>query len=477
MVHLLAARAHARGPLTLLSSPLLPLRLPPLSLALLLLGTGATAARPAHVPSSPRDSAPPFVLEAPYEGVITPPAAEYLEGAVELCAKRGCDALLVTLDTPGGLDASMRRIVKSFLASPAPVIVYVAPAGARAASAGVFITMAADLAVMAPGTNIGAAHPVQLGGLPGSGGGEKTDKVMETKLANDAAAYLAAIAAKRGRNAEWADFVVTQSSSVPAAEALRLRVVDMLADSVPALLDKADGRVPVGRAKPLRLRGAHVEVLPMNGRQRLLAAVSDPNVAMILMTLGVSGLLIELYSPGLILPGVVGGVCLVVAFYSFQTLSAGYAGLSLIFLGFLFALLEVKYHAFGLLALSGAVSAVFGAVMLVRTPGLGVSKGVVAGSVGGLIFVLGLLVALARSVLRRRSVTGPEGLVGRGAVTLSFLSPRGTVRLDSENWQAVSAEGEIPEGAQVVVVGHEGLTLKVSRRRPAVIDHSGTAGV
>jgi membrane-bound serine protease (ClpP class) len=432
-----------------------------LLLALMLWAPAGSAL--AAAPARAKDAAPPFVLEAVYEGVISPPAAEYLEGAVDLCSRRACDALLVTLDTPGGLDASMRRIVKAFLASPVPVIVYVAPAGARAASAGVFITMAADLAVMAPGTNIGAAHPVQLGGTPGVGGGEKVDKVMETKLANDASAYLSAIAAKRGRNADWAAFVVAQSSSVPAAEAVRLKIVDLQADSVPALLDAADGRTPVGRGKPLRLRGAHVELLPMSGRQRLLAAVSDPNVAMILMTLGVSGLLIELYSPGLVLPGVVGGVSLILAFYSFQTLSAGYAGFSLVFLGMLFAILELKYHSFGLLALAGAISAVFGAIMLARAPGLGVSRGVIEGSVGALLAVMAMLVAFARSVLRRRSVAGAEALRGQKAVALTALSPRGTVRLGPETWQAVAEGGDIPGGAEVRVVGHEGLTLKVRK--------------
>lgn len=412
----------------------------------------------------------PKVLVAAYAGVISPVAAEYLAGAVAEAEAERYDALVIQLDTPGGLDLAMRDIVKAEFASRVPVVVYVWPAGARAASAGVFIALAADVAAMTPGTNIGAAHPIELGGLgapPGKDEKGGRSEILDAKATNDAAAYLQSIARRRGRNAEWAELVVKKSTSVPSGEAVRERVVDLEAENLAALLDKIDGRALAGRDRPLRTRRAQVVRWEMTRRQKILAAVVDPNVAMVLMSLGVAGIMIELYSPGLILPGIVGAVALITAFYSFQTLSAGFAGLLLIALGFLLFLLELKVHSFGLLTLSGMASVLFGALMLFRdsSGGLAVSKAAIAAALGPTLAVLLGLLFIAKQALRGRSKTGAEALKGAKAVAATALRPRGTVSLGSELWRAESVEGDVAEGAEVTVVSAEGLTLKVRRIR------------
>jgi membrane-bound serine protease (ClpP class) len=401
------------------------------------------------------------VLVATYAGVISPVAAEYLTGAITRANDEHDDALVIELDTPGGLDLSMRDIVKAELASKTPIFVYVAPAGARAASAGVFIAMASDVAAMAPGTNIGAAHPIELGKI--SNPVEKDEKggqdaVMEAKVTNDATAYLQSIARKRGRSADWASLVVNKSTSVPSGEAVRLGVVNLEAESLNELLAKAEGG---------RFKDALLTRVEMTRRQKILATVVDPNVAMILMSVGVGGIMIELYSPGLILPGIVGAVSLITAFYSFQTLSANFAGVLLIALGFLLFILEFKVHAFGLLTLSGTASILFGALMLFKNSGGGleVSLGAIIGTVGVMLAVLFGLFCVVRQALRGKARAGSEALKGVRCEAATALSPRGTVSLNSELWRAEAVEGEIPKGSAVVVVSCEGLTLKVRRAK------------
>jgi membrane-bound serine protease (ClpP class) len=417
------------------------------------------------------DAAPaPDVLVATYSGVINPAAAEYLDGAVAAAGARRCGALVIELDTPGGLDLSMRDIVKAILSSEVPVIVYVAPSGARAASAGVFITMAAHVAAMAPGTNIGAAHPVQLGGMPAGGGKDKEpkkDEVMEGKVVNDAAAYLQAIAGRRGRNIEWAFQGVTKSTSIVSSAAVRQRVVDLEAKSLEELLAAVDGRELADfKGRPLRTKGAKVVRFEMTARQKLLAAVADPNIAMILMTLGVSGLLIELYSPGLILPGLVGTVSLIMAFYSFQTLSASFAGVLLILVGLILYVLELKVQSYGLLAVSATAAVLFGTVMLFRhSPGgVSISWGVIVSTVGTLAALAAALIAIAARAMARRSKTGAEGLIGQSGTVETELNPLGKVTMGGELWKAESLEGTIPAGTVVRVEAAEGLTLKVRRK-------------
>ena len=413
---------------------------------------------------------PPDVLVAAYSGVINPAAAEYLEGAVAAAGQRRCGALVIELDTPGGLDLSMRGIVKAILSSEVPVIVYVAPSGARAASAGVFITMAAHVAAMAPGTNIGAAHPVQLGALPAGAGKDKEpkkDEVMEGKIVNDAAAYLQAIAGRRNRNIEWAFQGVTKSTSIVSSMAVRQRVVDLEAKSLDELLAAVDGRELADfKGRPLRTKGAKVVRFEMTGRQKLLAAVADPNIAMILMTLGVSGLLIELYSPGLILPGIVGVVSLIMAFYSFQTLSASFAGVLLILLGLVLYILELKVQSYGLLAVSATAAVLFGTLMLFRhSPGgVSISWSVVLSTVGTLAALAAVLIAIAARAMGRRAKTGAEGLIGQAGRAETELAPAGKVSLGGELWKAESLDGTLPAGTAVRVESAEGLTLKVRRK-------------
>ncbi len=406
----------------------------------------------------------PAVLVAPFSGVISPVAAEFLIDAVASAASGGYEALVIELDTPGGLDPSMRLIVKSILGSPVPVVVYVAPSGARAASAGAFITLAAHVAAMAPGTNIGAAHPVALPSSIMDAGQKKQDSVMEGKMVNDAAAYLRSIAKQRGRNEEWAAQAVSKSVSLPAEEAVRQNVADLVSPSLEDLLKALDGRRLPGWQDPLRLASARIERFPMTRRQRWLSALSDPNVAMILMSLGAAGLFIELYSPGLIFPGVVGAVSLVLAFYSFQTLSANYAGVILILLGMLFFALEVKLASAGLMALAGAVSTLLGALLLFpnQIGGLRVAWS----TLGGLVAVMAAG-ALFSSVLlyrlqRRKGETGAEGMLGQKGVAVTVLGPKGKVQVSGELWDAEAVSGTIPEGADIVVEKVEGLLLKVA---------------
>ncbi|MEI8190956.1 MAG: nodulation protein NfeD, partial [candidate division NC10 bacterium] len=401
----------------------------------------AVLAKPA--PQAKRvEAPPPKVLTADFSGIISPVAAEFLSAAIEEAERRGADAVVLQLDTPGGLDLSMRLIVKAIFASRVPVIVYVHPSGARAASAGVFIAMAAHVAAMTPGTNIGAAHPVMLGGgsLPGSGQKkEEQDKTMEAKVASDAAAYLKSIAHRNGRNEEWAAQAVTISTSIPASEAVALHVVDLEAASLEELLKAVDGRKLPDFDKPLRTAGASVERYEMSRRQRWLAALSDPNVAMILMSLGAAGLFIELYNPGLILPGIVGAISLILAFYSFQTLSASYAGILLILAGMIFFLLEIKVTSYGMLALGGIASIVLGTLMLFQQNalgGIGVSYTILFSSLAGLSGVVALISYIVYKAYRRPVPTGMEGMIGAEGRAVGRLEPSGKAEVRGELWDA-----------------------------------------
>ena len=396
-----------------------------------------------------------------YEGVINPVAAEYINHVLAVAQEAGAAAVVLRLDTPGGLDTSMRLIIKDITASPIPVIVYVSPSGGRAASAGVFILYAAHIAAMAPGTNVGAAHPVAMGG------GEM-DAVMKAKVENDAAAYIKSIAEKRGRNAQWAEDAVRKSLSVTEKEALTLKVIDLVAEDMPSLLAAVDGReVVTGAGKVvLRTKGAPLKETVMGWRLEALKALSDPNIAFILMTLGTIGLIAELYNPGAILPGIVGAISLILAFYSLQTLPINYAGVLLILLGIVLFILEIKVVSYGLLSLGGIASMVLGALMLVKTdaPFLKVSLSVIIPTVvtfGGLLLAVTWLAVKSH---RRRPVTGVESMVGMIAVAMTELAPHGKVLVQGEIWDAVSEE-PIHEGAEVEVKTVSGLTLTVQPHR------------
>ncbi len=417
----------------------------------------ASWAEAARLPRTPR------VLLARYAGVITPPAAQYLSRALSAATAARAAAVVIELDTPGGLDASMRDIVKAIFASPVPVVVYVAPAGARAASAGVFITMAASIAAMAPGTNIGAAHPVELGGLSGAASPNAT---MEKKIRNDAQAYLRAIAQKRGRNQAWAAQAVSQSASITAEEARRRHVIDVEADDLGDLLRQINGLRLSGFAKPLATKGAAVDFFPMTKREKILCALADPNVAAVLMTLGVSGLLIELYHPGLVFPGVAGAAALILAFYSFQALSVGAASFLLIVLGLALFILEFKFHGFGLLAVSGSAAAIIGVAMLFRQSGMPVPWAFIAETLAVLAAVFAILARIVRQALKHPATTGGEGLLGARGTAETEVGPAGKVQIQGELWNAQSLGGTIAAGSAVEVVSAQGLRLTVKAVSP-----------
>src|SRR6059058_1881290 len=343
------------------------------------------------------------------DGVINPVTMRLVELAIDRAQAQRSQALIIELDTPGGLERSMRGIVQRMLNAELPVIVYVAPTGARAASAGVFITMAAHVAAMAPATNIGAAHPVAL-----SGG---VDKESMKKIENDAAAFVRTIARERGRNAEWAEKAVRQSVSITEREAVQLKVVDLVAASLTELLDKVDGRtvkLPTG-PRTLATRGAPVKPIEVGFRDRVLNVITDPNVAYILMMLGTIGLLAELYNPGAIFPGVVGGISLILAFFAFQSLPISYAGLLLILFGVVLLVAEIKIVSHGILAIGGIVSMALGSLMLFDSPEVGfrVSWWVIAPTVGATAGLFLFVVAAGVRALAGRQLLGPSGLVGQ----------------------------------------------------------------
>jgi membrane-bound serine protease (ClpP class) len=348
-------------------------------------------------------------------------------------------------------------IIKEFTSSSVPAAVYVAPSGGRAASAGVFITLAAPVAAMAPGTNIGAAHPVAMGG------GEM-DKTMKEKVENDAVAYIKSIAEQRGRNVSWAEEAVRKSVSATEREALKLRIIDLIADDLTALLEKLDGhRLTVGNATVvLHTKDAPIVDFPMGWRLELLKALSDPNIAYVLMTIGMIGLLAELYNPGAILPGIVGAISLIMAFYSFQSLPVNYAGVLLLLLGIVMFVLELSVTSYGLLAIGGVIAMTLGSLMLIRTdaPFLQISWAVILPVVGTAAAVTLLIVGMGLRATRRTPSTGREGMVGLIGVVKSALAPQGQILVRGELWDAIS-DHPLQPGEQAEVLRIEGLKLHV----------------
>ncbi|HEV8141775.1 MAG TPA: nodulation protein NfeD [Methylomirabilota bacterium] len=391
------------------------------------------------------------------EGVISPVTVRLLETAIERAQAAGASALVIQLDTPGGLERSMRVICQRLLNAPLPVIVYVAPTGARAASAGVFITMAAHVAAMAPATNIGAAHPVAL-----SGGADKT---AMTKIENDAAAFVRSIAAARGRNADWAEKAVRQSVSITEREAVSLKVVDLIADSLTDLLTKVDGRTVSTAKGPVTLatRGATVIPIEINFRDRFLNVITDPNVAYVLMMLGMLGLFFELSTPGAILPGVVGGISLILAFFAFQSLPINYAGLLLILFGIVLLVAEIKIVSHGVLAIGGIVAMALGSLMLYDATEIGfrISWWVILPTVGATAGLFLFVLAAGVRALRRRPQLGAPGLIGQVGVVREALAPSGQVAIHGELWRAMAEGDAVDAGTPVRVVDVDGLTLKV----------------
>jgi membrane-bound serine protease (ClpP class) len=397
------------------------------------------------------------VAKLDIEGVISPVTLRLVESAIERAQADGAQALVIQLDTPGGLERSMRAIVQRMLNAEVPVIVYVGPTGARAASAGVFITMAAHIAAMAPATNIGAASPVAMGG--------GADKTMMKKIENDAAAFIRTVATERGRNAEWAEKAVRQAVSVTEREAVKLRVVDFVADSIPDLLEKAHGRtVKTARGTvTLATKGAVVKPIEIGFRDRFLHVITDPNVAYVLMMLGMLGLFFELSTPGAILPGVIGGISLILAFFAFQSLPINYAGLLLILFGIVLFIAEIKVVSHGILAIGGTVAMMLGSIMLFDAPEVGVrvSWWVVVPTVGSTAALFLWVVAAGVRALARRASTGAAGMIGETGVARGALAPEGQVAIHGEIWRALAEGPPLAEGARVRVVDVQGLTLKV----------------
>jgi membrane-bound serine protease (ClpP class) len=399
------------------------------------------------------------VLVITVNGVINPVASEYIGKSIKKAPEMNAEALIIELDTPGGLDTSMRSIVKDIIGSSIPVVVYVSPSGARAASAGVFITMAAHVAAMSPGTNIGAAHPVAVG--------EKMDKVTAEKATNDAAAYIKSIAESRGRNVKWAEDAVRKSVSATETEALKNNIIDLIAKDISALLSEIDGKkiTTAYGDKTLKTAGAKIVRHEMSFRHKILNLISDPNVAYILMMLGFYGLFFELTNPGAIFPGVIGGICLVLAFYSFQTLPVNYAGLLLIIIGLILFILEVKVTSYGMLTIGGIVSIVLGSLMLFESPlpflKLSLSVIIPAAIVTALFFVLTF--RLAYKAYKRKPVTGAEGLIGLEGIAKTDITPGGgMVVVHGEFWSAYS-DDVIQKEERVIVEDVKGLRVKVNK--------------
>ena len=406
------------------------------------------------------DTAPPQggVLVATIAAAISPVTADYLASVIERAEEENASLLVVELDTPGGLDTAMRQMVQAIIRSRVPVAVYVTPSGARSASAGVLITLASDVAAMAPGTNIGAAHPVNIGG--GS-----MDNTMSRKVENDAAAYARSLAVRAGRNADWAESAVRESASLSGKDALEKRVIDLVSPSLADLLDQVDGRqVKKGETVlTLRTKGAPVTRVPMGLRHRILSALTDPNVAYILMMLGIYGIYFELASPGAVFPGVVGGISLLLGFYSLQTLSANYAGFLLILLAILLFFLELKIQSHGALAIGGIVAMVLGSLMLFRQsadPFLRVSWTVLITMVALSAIFFSVVISMAvRSQLRKPS-TGPEGMAGEEGEAATDIDGKGKVHVVGELWDA-RCDRTVRKGEKVIVKGLEGMTLVV----------------
>ncbi|HUN55504.1 MAG TPA: nodulation protein NfeD [Smithella sp.] len=395
------------------------------------------------------------------DGIITAPTAKYIAGSIDEAQKDNAEGLIILLDTPGGLDTAMRDIAKSILNAPVPVIVYVSPSGARAASAGVIITEAAHIAAMAPGTNIGAAHPVSIGF---GGSGEDKDKTMSQKIENDAAAYARSIAAIRGRSEEWVEKAVRKSESITAEEALKLNVIDYVAPNVEKLLMAIDQKEITlnGVKKKISTKNAVINYKKKGTRQGILSAISDPNIAYILLLIGLAGLYFELSTPGAILPGVIGGISLLLAFFGLSTLPVNYTGILMIIFGVILFIAEIKVMSHGILTVGGIISLIMGSLLLFDTkdPALRISLQVLIPAIVVASGFFIVVIWLAIKAQMRKHFTGAEAMAGEETEALTDIADDGKVFVRGEYWSAKS-EKPIKKGAKVRVVRVEGLSLIV----------------
>ncbi|MBN2198816.1 MAG: nodulation protein NfeD [Candidatus Aminicenantes bacterium] len=398
------------------------------------------------------------------DAAIHPVTSEYIRRSLDRAESEGASLFLIALNTPGGLDSSMREIIERILKSEVPVAVYVSPSGGRAASAGFLIGLAADLFVMAPGTSTGAAHPVGI-----SAAGQEMDDVMSEKITQDAASFAKTLAEKRGRNVRLAEEAVTRSRSYTETEALSGGLIDLVAKDIPDLLGRLEGRAVRrfdGGEDVLHLAGQEVQSVPMSGRQKFLLTISNPNLAYLLLMIGLLGLYFEFANPGAILPGVLGALCLLLAIFSFQILPINYVGLILILLALGLFALEVKVHSYGLLSAGGVIAMVIGSIMLIDAPIPELRPGLrfiipVALAIAGIFLFLVWLVVRTH---RGRVHTGHEGLAGETGTALTDLNPEGRVFVHGEYWRA-RAEEPIARGTKIVIIGLlDGMTVRVGRK-------------
>lgn len=426
---------------------------------LLLLGLIATASIVAEA-----QAATPRIDVLQVKGTINPVLVDYIEGGIKRAEETEAVACVIQLDTPGGLDTSMRDIVKTIVNARVPVVVYVSPSGARAASAGVFITIAGHVAAMAPNTAIGAAHPVAIG----AEGEAEMSEAMEEKVVNDAAAYIRSIAEAHGRNMEWAEKAVRESVSATEQEALELNVIDMVAPNLDALVAQLDDREVTmldGSTVKLQTRGATINHIEMSIIEDFLYTIADPNIAYILLSLAMLGIMAEIFNPGLIFPGIVGGISLLLAFYSLGVLPVNYAGLLLIALAFGLFAAEVLTETFGLFTAGGITSLVIGSLILFKGGPL------FEVDIGLIVIVVILIAAFSAFVIQRairahrsQATTGREELVGKTAIVKEPLDPEGTVFIKGERWQAISEKGRVKSEEEVTITKVEGLKLRVTKK-------------
>lgn len=406
--------------------------------------------------------APAVVYRITIDGIIAPSTARFIQRAVREASEANAEALIIQLDTPGGLLKSMDEITKAILNAKIPVVVYIAPRGARAASAGVFITYAAHIAAMAPATHLGAATPVSVGG----GEGQKPDKTLMEKVTNDAVANIRAMARRRGRNADWAEKAVRQAVSITEEEAVRERVVNFVANDFNDLLRKLNGRSverDLGSPRTLRTDRARVIDIPMDVTERFLAQLSDPNIGFILMNIGTLGILVELYNPGAVLPGVVGGIALILGLASFAIVQVNAAGLLLIAFAVLLFIADIKVPGHGVLTVGGVIAFVFGAILLTerQAPFLQISLRLILGVAAALAAFFLFAVSAGVRAQRAPARSGSERLIGAVGIARSPLDPEGTVYVQGEMWSATAVDGPIADGQAVRVVGLDGLHVRV----------------